>query len=216
MREVPTARLLDEGRACAAGKTEFRTQPVIVRPLQSQPVEGLCLKRLLRQRVARPVELLHYPQQDLWMGWIEADGCDQFHTLPADMGQLPYYKTIRQPMLCRISFTWRDRTHCTTARDAAIVVGEGGRVLVWMAPALEDAGQRVAATRTSKQHLLSEIAVLRRRMAHGSAATLLDVEGGWSAVLRVPASWSDEKWALALLERDGVLVHPGFFFDFES
>jgi aspartate/methionine/tyrosine aminotransferase len=59
------------------------------------------------------------------------------------------------------------------------------------------------------------LAELRRRMA-GSAATLLDVEGGWSAVLRVPASWSDEKWALALLERDGVLVHPGFFFDFES
>jgi alanine-synthesizing transaminase len=55
---------------------------------------------------------------------------------------------------------------------------------------------------------------LRRQLATGSAATLLDVQGGWSAVLRVPAIWPDEQWALTLLERDGVLVHPGFFFDF--
>lgn len=55
---------------------------------------------------------------------------------------------------------------------------------------------------------------LRSQLGAGSAATLLDVEGGWSAVLRVPSSWPDEQWALTLLERDGVLVHPGFFFDF--
>jgi aspartate/methionine/tyrosine aminotransferase len=55
---------------------------------------------------------------------------------------------------------------------------------------------------------------LRSLLAGGSAATLLDVEGGWSAVLRVPSNWPDEQWALTLLERDGVLVHPGFLFDF--
>jgi alanine-synthesizing transaminase len=53
-----------------------------------------------------------------------------------------------------------------------------------------------------------------RQLVAGSAATLLDLEGGWSAVLRVPAIRPDEQWALTLLERDGVLVHPGFFFDF--
>jgi alanine-synthesizing transaminase len=47
-------------------------------------------------------------------------------------------------------------------------------------------------------------------------ATVLDVEGGWSAVLHVPATRSEEEWVLALLERDGVLVHPGYFFDFEK
>jgi hypothetical protein len=51
-------------------------------------------------------------------------------------------------------------------------------------------------------------------MAAAPAATLLDLQGGWSAVLRVPAVWPDEQWALTLVERDGVLVHPGFFFDF--
>jgi aspartate/methionine/tyrosine aminotransferase len=38
-------------------------------------------------------------------------------------------------------------------------------------------------------------------------------EGGWSAVLSVPRSRSEEEWALALLDA-GVLVHPGYFFDF--
>jgi alanine-synthesizing transaminase len=66
------------------------------------------------------------------------------------------------------------------------------------------------------QRVVDNLGELRRQLACGSAATLLDVEGGWSAVLRVPASWPDEKWALFLLEQDGVLVHPGYFFDFET
>lgn len=43
--------------------------------------------------------------------------------------------------------------------------------------------------------------------------TALPVEGGWSAVLRVPRTHDDP--AIALLDR-GVIVHPGYFFDFES
>ena len=41
-------------------------------------------------------------------------------------------------------------------------------------------------------------------------------KGGWSAVMRVPAVGSEEALALELLEHDGVLVQPGFFFDFAS
>jgi alanine-synthesizing transaminase len=37
------------------------------------------------------------------------------------------------------------------------------------------------------------------------------VEGGWYAVLRIPALEPDEQTVLALLER-GVWVHPGYFF----
>jgi aspartate/methionine/tyrosine aminotransferase len=50
----------------------------------------------------------------------------------------------------------------------------------------------------------------------GKATSVLDVEAGWYATLRVPRTRSEEQWALALLERDGVYVHPGHFFDFES
>jgi alanine-synthesizing transaminase len=46
-----------------------------------------------------------------------------------------------------------------------------------------------------------------------SALTPLAVEGGWYAVLRLPATRTDEEYALSLLER-GVLVQPGYFFDF--
>jgi alanine-synthesizing transaminase len=42
----------------------------------------------------------------------------------------------------------------------------------------------------------------------------LAADGGWSAVLRVPATRSEEDIVLDLLERRDVVVHPGFFFDF--
>ncbi|HKR65107.1 MAG TPA: pyridoxal phosphate-dependent aminotransferase [Thermoanaerobaculia bacterium] len=51
------------------------------------------------------------------------------------------------------------------------------------------------------------------RAAAPNAVTVLPVEGGWSAVLRVPRVMSDEAFALAALDR-GVVVQPGFFFDF--
>jgi alanine-synthesizing transaminase len=50
----------------------------------------------------------------------------------------------------------------------------------------------------------------------GRSATLLDVEGGWSAVLRVPATVSEEERVCHLVRERGVLVHPGYFFDFDA
>jgi len=45
---------------------------------------------------------------------------------------------------------------------------------------------------------------------------VLKVEGGWSAVVRVPATRSEEQLVLALLDRERILVHPGYFFDFAN
>ena len=56
-----------------------------------------------------------------------------------------------------------------------------------------------------------------REIAAGfPACTVLPVEGGWTAVVRVPALQSEEALALSLLEREHVLAHPGYFFDFAS
>ena len=44
--------------------------------------------------------------------------------------------------------------------------------------------------------------------------TLQPPRGGWSAVLQVPATESEESLVVGLVEDDGVLVHPGYFFDF--
>ncbi len=62
----------------------------------------------------------------------------------------------------------------------------------------------------------ANLTLLRTALAPAAPASLLAPEGGWSAVLRVPATEPEEERALRLLERDGVLVHPGFFFDFPS
>ena len=58
-------------------------------------------------------------------------------------------------------------------------------------------------------------AALERALA-GSAITSLGSEGGWCAVLRVPRTVPEEDRVLELLERHGLLVHPGFFFDFPT
>lgn len=58
------------------------------------------------------------------------------------------------------------------------------------------------------------LARLRAALAPGLPASLWRAEGGWSAVLRVPNTVGEEQRCLRLLERHGVLVHPGFFFDF--
>jgi hypothetical protein len=49
--------------------------------------------------------------------------------------------------------------------------------------------------------------------AHPSCR-LLAADGGWSAVLQIPAVVPEEELVLRLLSEDGVLVHPGYFFDF--
>jgi aspartate/methionine/tyrosine aminotransferase len=55
---------------------------------------------------------------------------------------------------------------------------------------------------------------LRSAAASFPAIDILRVEGGWCAVLQVPATRGEEALVLELLERDDVLVHPGYFFDF--
>jgi len=57
----------------------------------------------------------------------------------------------------------------------------------------------------------SNLAELDRLLASQTRLSRLQVEGGWYAVLRIPALEPDEDTALALLER-GVWVHPGSFF----
>ena len=56
---------------------------------------------------------------------------------------------------------------------------------------------------------------LRSAAATVPEVSVLNVEGGWSAPVQVPRYRSEEALVLELLTSDHVLVHPGFFFDFE-
>ena len=71
-----------------------------------------------------------------------------------------------------------------------------------------------------QQQLMSRakgnLAELDRLLSAQKACGRLAVEGGWYAVLRVPATLTDEEVALDLLEKEGVYVHPGHFYDFPS
>jgi alanine-synthesizing transaminase len=57
------------------------------------------------------------------------------------------------------------------------------------------------------------LAELDRQLSDQKVCTRLEIEGGWYAVIRVPAIRSDEELALELLQ-EGVYVHPGHFYDF--
>jgi len=48
----------------------------------------------------------------------------------------------------------------------------------------------------------------------GSSFELRKPQGGWSLPIGLPHGPDDEQAAIALLEREGVLVQPGYFFDF--
>lgn len=66
-----------------------------------------------------------------------------------------------------------------------------------------------------RQRTQMNLAYLRGAL-RGSAASVLDVEGGWYATLRLPRTETEEDWVLALIEQDCVYVHPGHFFDFDA
>lgn len=65
------------------------------------------------------------------------------------------------------------------------------------------------------ERVQANLAELDRGLAGLDLVRRLAVEGGWYAVLRIPAVQADERTALDLLER-GVWVHPGYFFGMEE
>jgi aspartate/methionine/tyrosine aminotransferase len=69
-------------------------------------------------------------------------------------------------------------------------------------------------------------AQIQKRIAENSATldaldwpagfSVLPREAGWNALLRRPTAPDEEALALQLLDRAGVLAHPGYFFDFAA
>jgi alanine-synthesizing transaminase len=68
--------------------------------------------------------------------------------------------------------------------------------------------------RQVKERVAANLAELDRQLAKQKSIERLDIEGGWYAVLRVPATRPDEDLAIDMLEQHSVIVHPGHFYDF--
>jgi alanine-synthesizing transaminase len=64
--------------------------------------------------------------------------------------------------------------------------------------------------------LRSNLAWLDLQLAANLRVKRLKIEGGWYAVLKLPTTRSDDEWAVELVRRDGVLVHPGHFYEFST
>lgn len=56
----------------------------------------------------------------------------------------------------------------------------------------------------------------RRMLGSFPGIELLPTGGGWSAILRFPRVVTEEVLVLELLERHGVALYPGYFFDFAT
>jgi alanine-synthesizing transaminase len=73
-----------------------------------------------------------------------------------------------------------------------------------------------AAVRTRIQERVRvNYARLTAAASASPACAVMPVDAGWSAVVQVPALAPEETLVLDLLDQTGVLVHPGYFFDFE-
>ncbi len=75
---------------------------------------------------------------------------------------------------------------------------------------------RHALQRQMMERIQINLAELDRQLLDNPQCVRLTLEGGWYAVLRIPAHGSDEDFVVRLLEEHGVIAHPGHFFDFEA
>jgi aspartate/methionine/tyrosine aminotransferase len=67
-----------------------------------------------------------------------------------------------------------------------------------------------------RARLAANLAVLDEALGAQPAVERLQAAGGWSVMLRLPRIHSDAGWAEGLVERAGVLVHPGHFYGLEQ
>lgn len=87
-------------------------------------------------------------------------------------------------------------------------------------PVQAAAADLLAWRRTFQRQVMRRIEanlhLLDRALEHHPHIGRLAIDAGWYAVLRVPATRSDEDLAIELLQRCAVAVHPGHFFDFPA
>ena len=81
------------------------------------------------------------------------------------------------------------------------------------APSLIEGGAAVRAAILAR--IRRNLAALRTLVADRVDVTLLEPTAGWSVVMQMPATDTEEQMVLRLLNDRGVLVHPGYFFDFD-
>jgi alanine-synthesizing transaminase len=93
--------------------------------------------------------------------------------------------------------------------DAYLSVGTPVQLAAPTLLAMRSGFQGQAMTR-----IRANLRELDGQLSRQSVCNRLSCQGGWSAILQVPATQSDEDLAIALLTKTGVHLHPGHFYDF--
>ena len=87
-------------------------------------------------------------------------------------------------------------------------------------PVQSAASELLTRGATVRAHIAARVVTNYRRLQAAVAAVpscrVLRADGGWSAVIHVPSFEPEEDLVVRLLTTDGVLVHPGYFFDFPN
>jgi len=73
-----------------------------------------------------------------------------------------------------------------------------------------------AVRRQIQERVRANAASVGALLASHPGCDMLSAEAGWYVVVRVPALVEEEELVRSLLTKHGVLVHPGFFYDFPS
>jgi alanine-synthesizing transaminase len=114
-----------------------------------------------------------------------------------------------------------------TSGPSDVVAAAGARLeiiadtfLSMNAPIQLAAGMLLDQRRQIQPQLLERVranlAELDGQLAKHPSCVRLEVQGGWYAVLRIPAIATDEEVAIRLLREADVSIHPGHFYDFPT
>lgn len=76
-------------------------------------------------------------------------------------------------------------------------------------------GNRGPVQDAIRERVAVNLAALDAALEAHPSVRRLPSDGGWSAILEVPRTRDDEGWAETLVREDGIIVHPGYFFDLD-
>ena len=121
-------------------------------------------------------------------------------------------------LLPQLKLAWCVVSGPAAERDAALARLEliGDTFLSAAAPVQRALPALLALSAQMRQRVRARLAVnlvaLDAQCA-GTPLSRLKVEGGWSAVVRLPATRNDAEWAIHFVREAGVIVQPGYFYD---
>ncbi len=121
-------------------------------------------------------------------------------------------KTLALPQ-AKLGWIWARGHHKADARERLEHIND---TFLSAQTSIQTALPDLLKLRTSVQNRLLErlkanVLLITEHLKQTSA-TPLPLEGGWSLIIRMPNTKTDEAWALECLDH-GVLAHPGYFYD---